>query len=331
MNKNIPKYKQIKYCVDCNIKISYQSTRCFSCEGKRKVLVGIINVIGKNNPMFGIQLLGKKNGNYKGGKPNCIDCGVETKDYKSLRCLKCYKKYCITQRSLCPGVNGSFCNKIISPQNKHCKNCDSILKTKNILDNFCVCGAKITRRAKQCRVCFYRNRHSENSSNYKDGRSLKDYYCKCGNKIHKNTALYKGGLCRQCYYKNISGNSSHFWNGGISSLAALIRCSLKYKKWRTTIFKRDNYTCQQCKQVGCKLNVDHIIPFSSIFNDFLKLYSQFSPIEDKETLVRLAEGYEPFWDLNNGRTLCIDCHKKTNTYGKKAKKHYSKEKEYQEA
>jgi len=32
---------------------------------------------------------------------------------------------------------------------------------------------------------------------------------------------------------------------------------------------------------------------------------------DKETLVRLAITYEPFWDIDNGETLCIDCHNKT--------------------
>lgn len=26
------------------------------------------------------------------------------------------------------------------------------------------------------------------------------------------------------------------------------------------------------------------------------------------------------WDINNGRTLCVDCHKKTETYGHKTKK-----------
>ena len=38
-------------------------------------------------------------------------------------------------------------------------------------------------------------------------------------------------------------------------------------------------------------------------------------IEDKETLVRLSITWRPFWDVNNGKTLCEDCHKKTNSYG----------------
>ncbi len=46
-----------------------------------------------------------------------------------------------------------------------------------------------------------------------------------------------------------------------------------------------------------------------ILEEFLREYSRFSPIEDKETLVRLAVTYKPFWDLNNGITLCKNCHK----------------------
>ena len=54
----------------------------------------------------------------------------------------------------------------------------------------------------------------------------------------------------------------------------------------------------------------HVRPFAIIFDEFLKEYSLFSPIEDKETLIRLAMIYKPFWDISNGQTLCKDCHKK---------------------
>lgn len=61
------------------------------------------------------------------------------------------------------------------------------------------------------------------------------------------------------------------------------------KIWTQAIFKRDNYICQHCGIRGGKLQADHIKP-----------YSKFPELR---------------WYLENGRTLCIPCHKKTDTYG----------------
>ena len=87
----------------------------------------------------------------------------------------------------------------------------------------------------------------------------------------------------------VSGEKNSRWKGGITSEVMKIRNSTEYKLWRKAIFERDNYTCQICNQIGGTLNADHIKPFS--------LYPD----------LRL--------DLNNGRTLCISCHKLTDTYG----------------
>ena len=38
-------------------------------------------------------------------------------------------------------------------------------------------------------------------------------------------------------------------------------------------------------------------------------------MEYKDILSRLSITYSPFWDINNGQTLCKDCHKNTDTYG----------------
>lgn len=62
-----------------------------------------------------------------------------------------------------------------------------------------------------------------------------------------------------------------------------------YEEWRTKIFERDNYTCQECGQRGGKLNADHIKP-----------YQAFPELR---------------FEMSNGRTLCVECHKKTDSYG----------------
>src|SRR3990167_735874 len=85
------------------------------------------------------------------------------------------------------------------------------------------------------------------------------------------------------------GNKSRFWKGGITPINKAIRNSLEYRLWRESVFKRDKFTCQWCgDNRGGHLNADHIRPFS--------LYPE----------LRFA--------IDNGRTLCIDCHRKTSSY-----------------
>lgn len=109
---------------------------------------------------------------------------------------------------------------------------------------------------------------------------------------------------RQAISLRQRGAKSHLWRGGTSKLSHLIRVNAKYKQWRTTIFKRDNYTCQHCNKRGGKLNVDHIKPFASLLKD------------NKIKSLKAALLWEQLWDLNNGRTLCLPCHIRTKTYAR---------------
>lgn len=91
------------------------------------------------------------------------------------------------------------------------------------------------------------------------------------------------------------GEKSHMWKGGISGESKMIRESSAYREWRNLVFKRDNWTCVLCGKGG-NINADHIKPF--IFFPELR------------------------FDTSNGRTLCVPCHKKTDTYGRKVHKFY---------
>lgn len=92
---------------------------------------------------------------------------------------------------------------------------------------------------------------------------------------------------------NKRGPNSYNWKGGTyETERKAFEHKIEYKQWRLDVFKRDDYTCQNCKKRGGKLNADHIKSY--ILYPDLRL------------------------DLNNGRTLCIPCHKKTETYGYKS-------------
>lgn len=82
-----------------------------------------------------------------------------------------------------------------------------------------------------------------------------------------------------------------FKDEGKTTEAFRLRTSVAYARWRTAVFERDDYTCQECGEHGGKLNADHIKKFA----DYPGL--------------RLS--------VDNGRTLCEPCHKKTDTFGRR--------------
>lgn len=86
------------------------------------------------------------------------------------------------------------------------------------------------------------------------------------------------------YYKSLKINENHWnWQGGITSENHVIRTSDKIKEWRKSVFNRDKYLCQLCKnKKGNSLHAHHIKPFAK--------YPEYR------------------FDINNGVTLCKKCH-----------------------
>lgn len=73
-----------------------------------------------------------------------------------------------------------------------------------------------------------------------------------------------------------------------------VRRSLRYRLVRESVFKRDDYTCQECRKKGGKINMHHIKSFSQYIH------------------LRFV--------LSNLVTLCEPCHKLTDNFGFKALK-----------
>lgn len=92
------------------------------------------------------------------------------------------------------------------------------------------------------------------------------------------------------------GDKNPSWKGGVSSKNKternLAMNTLEYKLWREAVFIRDGFQCVFGGAAhGNKLNADHIKPWAL----FPKLR----------------------YEITNGRTLCVSCHRKTDTYARK--------------
>ena len=81
-----------------------------------------------------------------------------------------------------------------------------------------------------------------------------------------------------------------------------LRLSKEYRWWRNEVLEIGGNKCKNC---GARKNleVDHIIPFASAFEE--------AKILNDTSLV---------FDLDNGQILCKKCHKKTKSYNQKSHK-----------
>ena len=106
-------------------------------------------------------------------------------------------------------------------------------------------------------------------------------------KQHSDKSKLQMRLARLGRFK---GENSSNWKGGITLLNHKIRTSNEIKQWRKSVFERDNYICQHCNVRGGELHSHHIKSF--------------------------ARYPELRFDINNGITLCKNCHKEIHRINK---------------
>lgn len=112
---------------------------------------------------------------------------------------------------------------------------------------------------------------------------------------NKQSEARKGKKFSHEHRKNMSGKNHWNWKGGINPINDSIRKSIEYRIWREAVFIRDGYACiWGGKEHGNNINADHIKPFA--------IYPE----------LRFA--------IDNGRTLCVKCHMKTDTYAGRVNK-----------
>lgn len=79
------------------------------------------------------------------------------------------------------------------------------------------------------------------------------------------------------------GSNNPHWEGGLSELVKGIRRSPEYHQWRKAVLERDNHTCLDCGATE-GLDAHHIQP--------------------------IFDYPEGVFEVDNGLTLCKDCHKR---------------------
>lgn len=118
---------------------------------------------------------------------------------------------------------------------------------------------------------------------------------------------YKNGLVspfKKIWKDNpeyLRGKNNNNWKGGIAKIDKKVRLMSEYKIWRSEVFQRDGWTCQTCHQKSY-VTAHHIKSFSSILKEY--------KISNQEEARKCSE----LWDIDNGVTLCEECHSLTDNY-----------------
>lgn len=101
---------------------------------------------------------------------------------------------------------------------------------------------------------------------------------------------------QECWCKYNRGENVYNYNKD-RVLQEQIRGSYKATEWKKLVLFKDGFTCVKCDNIE-NLEVHHIKEFSKILED--------NNIKSIEKALRCEE----LWDVNNGTTLCVECHAK---------------------
>lgn len=175
-----------------------------------------------------------------------------------------------------------------------CKICKSLFKDYEYRKRkFCstLCYSKSLLNTKQTKSTI--EKRVSKTKGLKRTQETKDKIGRA-NKGRKMSVLFRNMITERNRNRKVSletkrkmslshiGELSHLWKGGITSINYLERKNTKYYDWRRSVFERDNYTCNICKEKGNKLVAHHLESFA--INKELRT------------------------DMNNGITLCKQCH-----------------------
>lgn len=147
---------------------------------------------------------------------------------------------------------------------------------KKPIQKICKCGKEFSVKPSLDRVvscsrsCAQLGKKHTNEQKRRIGLASK------GNKHSLSHTPWNKGL------KGFMAGEKHYnWKGGSGTFRHQEMGRTKYAEWRKAIFERDNYTCVECSEKGY-IQADHI-----------KSWAKYPELR---------------YELDNGRTLCMNCH-----------------------
>ena len=236
-----------------------------------------------------------KSKNIKDGYENsCKECRNKARKNKIKICEQCGKKFKTSRNSAkycsieCQGISHRRRTKGLCA---FCGNEIEIINSKINKHEFLYCNQKC--RTEHLKIIML----GDNNPNF---TKIK-YKCDgCGKEIliepYKAKTLKHNFCSYECYKNNIGkfylGKNNSNWNFNLTEEERKDKRRYpEYYEWRSDVYKRDNYTCKCCgSNKSGTLIAHHLNSYNS----------------DKEHRT----------DINNGITLCKECHAKFhNKYG----------------
>lgn len=226
--------------------------------------------------------------NIKDGYENkCRDCRREQRrrNAPTSKCIQCHKdfksakrqKYCSVE---CVGISRRRRALVLC---SYCKEDVEITKYKVGKQEDYYCDMTCKAKHDSIRMRGKGNFNYDRIEYACDG-------CSAVFKMVPSRLVQKYSFCSyECYKGNIgkfySGENNPQWNHSLTEEERIIgRNYPEYTEWRNKVFARDKYTCRKCEDdKGGNLEAHHILNYSER--------------EDLRT------------DIDNGITLCKDCHK----------------------
>lgn len=126
-----------------------------------------------------------------------------------------------------------------------------------------------------------------NNPNYR-GEKVITHCDYCGKIIERQPSgitnhIFCNNECSSEWRKiNFIGDKNPHWKGGITPESQTFYSSIEWDVLRKAVYKRDNWTCQECGNTHCMVHAHHVVP--------------------------LSEDWDLRLNIDNCITLCVHCH-----------------------